>query len=109
MRRALAGVALAVAVLAGSAGCGGGEKRELPAGTFSGSTAGDKKFTLVVSDKPLVDGRKAVWDGLGALRVVRQKQTVRSVKCVVRDDGDELHCTVKDAGAPAQAIDLMRL
>lgn len=92
-----------------AAGCGGGDKRELPSGTFSGSTAGDKKFTLVVSDKPLVDGKKAEWDGLGSLRVMRKKQTVRSVKCVVRDEGDELHCTVKDAGQPAQPIDLMRL
>jgi hypothetical protein len=95
--------------------CGSGDKAQfIPPGSWAGSTAGDRPFTLDISDKPTVNKRKARFVEHGVLEV-KDHGVTTTIRCtVVGKKAEELRCDVRTAppgGAPptTEVIDLMLL
>lgn len=95
-------------------GCGGGKKPFIPPGTYAGSTAADRAFTLDVGEKVTVNKREGRFTDRGVVQV-KDHGIVTTVTCKVTDrKGEELRCEVRTAppGTPIPAtevIDLMLL
>lgn len=110
MTRRLLALALLACLVAG---CSEGAGDQLPGGTFAGSTATDRPFTLEVGEEPKVNRNDARFVDRGVLE--SEKGGVRTtLTCKVTDpDGEELRCTVvttAPAGASTtEVIDLMLL
>ena len=110
-RRLLPVVAL-VAALAGCSNDAAGD--QLPGGTFAGSTATDRAFTLeITKDEARINNRKARFVDQGVLEL-RDADVPTTLTCKVLDEeGEELRCTLRtepeDGGPTTEVIDLMLL
>lgn len=101
---------LAVVAVAGLGGAAAGcsqDERFLPPGQFSGSTADERPFEVLVADDPKINGREAEWDGRG--RIKQTKGSERAVaECVTQAEGEELQCEVRLHDGRVETVELMR-
>lgn len=110
--RAAAGLVTGVLVL--TACGGGGGNSFVPPGSYAGSTAADRAFTLDVSDKVQVNRREGRFIKRGVIEV-KDGGAITTLTCRVLDKrGEELRCTlhVRPAqnGTPTtEVLDLMLL
>lgn len=108
MRRAC----LVLVALLGVAGCAGSSSDMIPPGTWSGSTADDREFTIEVTDEVEVNRRDARYVERGVLEV-RMDPFRTTITCDLHEDEEELRCDVstKAPGLPTttEVIDLMLL
>ena len=106
-------LAVALALVPLLTACSEGEGERLPAGSFAGSTATDRAFTVDVGDEVRVNGKKARFVERGVIEV-KGGDVRTTLTCKVQDrKGEELRCTVETApptGRPTtEVIDLMLL
>lgn len=108
-----AAVSLAVAAVALTA-CGGNTNDFIPPGSYAGSTANDRAFTLDVSDKVRINRHEARFVRRGVVEL-RDRGTLTRLTCKVLDDkGEELRCTLRvapadDSAPTTEVLDLMLL
>lgn len=104
---------LALLGLLAVAGCSSGSSSDtIPGGTWSGSTAEDREFTIEVADDIEVNRRDARYVEPGVLEV-REDAARTTLTCDLSEDEEELRCDVSTElrGQPAttEVIDLMLL
>src|SRR4051794_20023295 len=89
--------ALVIAALLLSA-CGSGDEGDiLPPGSWAGSTATDRPFTIEIKEKPTVNKRKAKFVKRGVLEV-KDHGVTTTVRCtVVGAKAEEMRCDVRTA------------
>ena len=104
--------ALLLVLLLGLPGCSGSSADLIPPGTWTGSTADDREFTMQVGDEIEVNRREATFVERGVLEV-EEGPSRTTITCDLHENEEELRCEVtterRGQSATTEVIDLMLL